>query len=66
MSVMCPICPINIEGAMAEWLRRQIRNLFRFPGAGSNPAGVVFFLLFLICFFFRDYLTDLAKFATDR
>jgi hypothetical protein len=37
---------------MAEWLRRQIRISIRylFPSgsAGSNPAGVVFFHLFLI------------------
>ena len=39
---------------MAEWLKRQTRirspqgfepYLFRFPGAGSNPAGVACFLL---------------------
>ena len=30
---------------MAEWLKRQTRNLFRSPGVGSNPTGVVFFLL---------------------
>ena len=28
------------KGAIAKWLRRQIRNLFLFEGAGSNPAGV--------------------------
>ena len=28
------------QGAIAKWLRRQIRNLFSFGGAGSNPAGV--------------------------
>ena len=28
-------------GAIAKWLRRQIRNLFLFEGVGSNPAGVV-------------------------
>ena len=27
-------------GAIAKWLRRQIRNLFLFEGAGSSPAGV--------------------------
>ena len=27
---------------MAEWLTREIRNLFLSEGAGSNPAGVVF------------------------
>lgn len=26
---------------MAEWLTREIRNLFLSEGAGSNPAGVV-------------------------
>ena len=39
----------NGEGAIAKWLRRQIRmqyNLFLFEGAGSNPAGVVFLFLF--------------------
>lgn len=35
---------------MAEWLWRQIRNLFRFPSAGSNPAGVVIFLHSLTTF----------------
>ena len=34
------------SGAIAKWLRRQIRinyevYLFLFEGAGSNPAGVV-------------------------
>ena len=29
-----------IHGAIAKWLQRQIRNLFLFEGAGSNPAGV--------------------------
>ncbi len=29
-------------GAIAKWLQRQIRNLFLFEGAGSNPAGVGF------------------------
>ena len=28
------------QGAIAKWLQRQIRNLFLFEGAGSNPAGV--------------------------
>ena len=28
------------QGAIAKWLRRQIRNLFLYEGAGSNPAGV--------------------------
>ena len=31
------------QGAIAKWLRRQIRNLFSFGGAGSNPAGVELF-----------------------
>ena len=30
----------NGTGAIAKWLQRQIRNLFLFEGAGSNPAGV--------------------------
>ena len=29
-----------LQGAIAKWLQRQIRNLFLFEGAGSNPAGV--------------------------
>ena len=28
------------QGTMAEWLTREIRNLFLSEGAGSNPAGV--------------------------
>jgi hypothetical protein len=32
------------RGAIAKWLRRQIRNLFLFEGAGSNPAGVVWII----------------------
>ena len=30
-----------LQGTMAEWLTREIRNLFLSEGAGSNPAGVV-------------------------
>ncbi|CDK27537.1 unnamed protein product [Kuraishia capsulata CBS 1993] len=39
---------------MAEWLRRQTRNLLGSARAGSNPAGVVtFFFAFLgLDFFF--------------
>ncbi len=33
----------DYQGAIAKWLRRQIRNLFLFEGAGSNPAGVASF-----------------------
>ena len=37
------------QGAIAKWLQRQIRNLFLFEGAGSNPAGVGYlFTLFYI------------------
>ena len=39
------------SGAIAKWLRRQIRNLFSFGGAGSNPAGVD-------CEFFYQILKD--------
>ena len=28
--------------SMAEWLRRQIRNLMGFARGGSNPSAVVF------------------------
>ena len=44
---------VEFQGAIAKWLRRQIRNLFLFEGAGSNPARVVqldsvfFFLSFV-------------------
>ena len=34
----------ELQGAIAKWLQRQIRNLFLFEGAGSNPAGVVIFI----------------------
>ena len=34
---------LSQQGAIAKWLRRQIRNLFLFEGAGSNPAGVGLF-----------------------
>jgi hypothetical protein len=32
---------------MAEWLKREIRNLFLSEGAGSNPAGVGVFVDFI-------------------
>jgi hypothetical protein len=35
------------QGAMAEWLKREIRNLFLSEGAGSNPAGVGVFVDFI-------------------
>ena len=35
---------LKLQGAIAKWLRRQIRNLFLFEGAGSNPAGVAHLL----------------------
>ena len=40
-----PVIPKEkfVTGAIAKWLRRQIRNLFLFEGAGSNPAGVELF-----------------------
>ena len=42
-------CLLGLQGAIAKWLRRQIRNLFLFEGAGSNPAGVdIFFCAFVI------------------
>ena len=37
---MCLRNTAAVQGAIAKWLRRQIRNLFLFEGAGSNPAGV--------------------------
>ena len=39
---------LSCVGAIAKWLRRQIRNLFLFQGAGSSPAGVVCFVVFFI------------------
>ena len=44
------VCHSTI-GAIAKWLRRQIRNLFLFEGAGSNPAGVG---VLLLTFFFSE------------
>lgn len=32
--------PIGTNDTVAEWLRRQIRNLLEFLRVGSNPAGV--------------------------
>lgn len=32
-------CP-EAQGAIAKRLKRQIRNLFLYEGAGSSPAGV--------------------------
>ena len=51
------------QGAIAKWLRRQIRNLFLFEGAGSNPAGVEVFcppLSFKTC---RRMTTKKVEFA---
>ena len=41
------------QGAIAKWLQRQIRNLFLYEGAGSNPAGVglTFFFLSALKYF---------------
>ena len=36
------------QGAIAKWLRRQIRNLFLFEGVGSNPAGVDLFCVLVL------------------
>ena len=34
--------------SVAEWLRRETRNLMGFSRAGSNPAAVVkFFLIYI-------------------
>ena len=35
----------SIQAAMAEWLRREIRNLLGSPRAGSNPVRSVLFLI---------------------
>ena len=34
--------------ALPEWLRGQTRNLMGSSRAGSNPAGIVFFILVLL------------------
>lgn len=52
--MLCADLPIFIyrftfQGAIAKWLRRQIRNLFPFGSAGSNPAGVGCLLLCFWC-----------------
>ena len=39
------VAQISSNGTMAEWLTREIRNLFLSEGAGSNPAGVDHFCL---------------------
>ena len=44
MKGMLQLAP-KVQGAIAKWLRRQIRNLFSFGGAGSNPAGVANLLI---------------------
>ena len=57
------------NGAIAKWLRRQIRNLFSFGGAGSNPAGVDLFSYFVpvkmsLCpsiYFVRMFLPENQK-----
>ena len=52
LKVIKKVC---FQGAIAKWLRRQIRNLFLFEGAGSNPAGVgVFFIIIPSCFVERS------------
>ncbi len=38
-----PISRILSVDYLAEWLRRQTRNLLGFTRAGSNPAVVVFY-----------------------
>ena len=35
----------EVEGRMAEWLRREIRNLMGSSRIGSNPVSVEFFFL---------------------
>ena len=42
---------------MAEWLRRQTRNLLGFPRVGSNPTDrVYFFYIFFFYFFYFLFL----------
>ena len=59
----------KLYGAIAKWLRRQIRNLFLFEGAGSNPAGVarLFHLSFFVFFgSFFGFCFPLCGFSTSR
>ena len=43
---------------MAEWLRRQIRNLMGYARLGSNPSGVAMgaYLFIYILLFFYYYI----------
>lgn len=43
---------IILIDCLAEWLRRETRNLLGVARAGSNPAAVVFFLFFNLLKFF--------------
>ena len=48
--------------SMAEWLRREIRNLMGSARVGSNPAAVAFFFLsFLILFCFHVFYFNLIS-----
>jgi hypothetical protein len=38
----------QVTAAMAEWLRREIRNLLGSPRAGSNPVRSVLFVRYMI------------------
>ena len=41
---------------MAEWLRRQIRNLVGFARVGSNPTGVAIYISnIIICAFLAEW-----------
>ena len=42
------LCGKENQDNLSEWLRRQTRNLLGFARAGSNPAVVVFFVLFFM------------------
>ena len=46
---------MNID-SMAEWLRREIRNLMGSARVGSNPAAVVDFSFIMLLLFFVLFL----------
>ena len=50
---LSPIHSISNVDTVAEWLRRQIRNLLEFLRAGSSPVGVAFLQLYTTDFYHR-------------
>ena len=58
-NILMFIFKCHLDGVVAEWLRRQIRNLLISDGAGSNPADVEFIFLFLFFGLFWDEQSQL-------